>query len=172
MPQRIYQWGTWASIAALTAGSTPQSGDVANITLQNQICPLIYDGVNLVWRAQYRFYATIADLSALAGLYGGDPVYLVDSGQSATWDSVHFVWVWSPLQIAPYTSTVAPSATVDFSASGGFGTYTYAITTNVSTASINSSTGVYTAGTGSAGTDIITVTDQANHSKTASVIVT
>jgi hypothetical protein len=61
---------------------------------------------------------------------------------------------------------------VDFSASGGFGTYTYAITTNVSTASINSSTGVYTAGTGSAGTDIITVTDQANHSKTASVIVT
>ena len=172
MGTRIYQWGTFASIAALTAASTPVSGDVANITLENQICPLIYDGVNLVWRCQYRFYATVADLSALVGLYGGDLVYLVDSGQSATWDSVHFVWVWSPLQLAPYTSTVAPSATVNFSASGGYGTYTYSISTNVSTASINSSTGVYTAGVGSAGTDIIEVVDQDNNSKTASVIVT
>jgi len=74
--------------------------------------------------------------------------------------------------LLPATSTVAPSTIVDFTAYGGYGTYVYSISINNSGGSINSSTGVYTAGSTPLVTDTIKVVDVFGNSATASVVVT
>jgi hypothetical protein len=61
--------------------------------------------------------------------------------------------------------------TVQFSALGGFGTYTFSIHTNVSGGSINSSTGLYTAGA-TPGTDVVRVTDSLGNFTDVNVTVT
>lgn len=76
-----------------------------------------------------------------------------------------------PIILNPTADTVAPLATIQFSALGGFGAYTYSIHTNVSGGSINSGTGLYTAGAG-AGTDVVRVTDAASNHTDVSVVVT
>jgi uncharacterized phage protein gp47/JayE len=58
--------------------------------------------------------------------------------------------------VAP--DTVTDGDEIEFSALGGFGTYTFTIHTNVSGGTINGSTGVYTAGA-TPGTDVVRVTD-------------
>ena len=79
----------------------------------------------------------------------------------------------TPIQLFPASTSVAPSATVQFTAYGGVKTYVYSISVNGSSgSSINASTGLYAAG--SAGTDTILVTDSASpaNTQTASVVVT
>ena len=76
-----------------------------------------------------------------------------------------------PILLTPSSSTVAPAATVQFTALGGYSTITFSISTNNSGGSINSSTGLYTAGA-SPGTDIIKVTDMLGNTATATVTVT
>jgi hypothetical protein len=77
-----------------------------------------------------------------------------------------------PIILNPTSDTVAPSATIQFSALGGYGTYTYSIATNVSGGSINSSSGLYTAGTSSSGTDVVRVTDALGNFTNVNVVVT
>ncbi len=75
-----------------------------------------------------------------------------------------------PIIVTPVSDTVTHGDVIDFSAIGGFGTYTWTLFTNTSTASINASTGVYTAGAGS-GTDVVRVTDGLGNTKDANVVV-
>lgn len=76
-----------------------------------------------------------------------------------------------PIILNPTSDTVAPLATVQFSALGGYSTYVFSIFTNVSGGSINSSSGLYTAGAG-AGTDVVRVTDALGNFTNVNVVVT
>lgn len=75
-----------------------------------------------------------------------------------------------PMILSPVLSTVATGATQTFTGLGGYGTLTYSISVNNSGGSINSSTGVYTAG-GTPATDTILVTDALSNTGTATVHV-
>lgn len=75
-----------------------------------------------------------------------------------------------PIILNPTSGTATVGVTIQFSALGGFGTYTYAVHTNVSGGSINSSTGLYTAGA-TPGTDVVRVTDSLGNFKDANVVV-
>lgn len=78
----------------------------------------------------------------------------------------------TPMILLPQVSTVAPSSTTQFTGYGGTQTgYTYSILVNNSSGSINSGTGVYTAGT-NPGTDTVKVVDSASNSATALITVT
>lgn len=77
----------------------------------------------------------------------------------------------TPIIVTPAATTSASLGTKQFSAIGGFGTYTWSIHTDSSGgASINSSTGLYTAGSGT-GTDVVRVTDSLSNTKDANVVV-
>lgn len=75
-----------------------------------------------------------------------------------------------PMILNPTSSHVASLAMVAFSSLGGFGTLTYSLDSNPSGATINSATGVYTAGAGT-GTDVARVTDSLGNFATATVVV-
>lgn len=76
-----------------------------------------------------------------------------------------------PMILEPTISTVPHGTTKQFTALGGFGTLTYSILVNNSGGSINSSTGLYTAGS-TPSNDTIQVTDSQSHTATATVNVT
>lgn len=76
-----------------------------------------------------------------------------------------------PIILNPTSNTVAHGGTIQFSALGGFGTYVFAIHTNNSGGSINSSTGLYTSGA-TPSTDTVRVTDSLGNFTDVSVIVT
>lgn len=76
-----------------------------------------------------------------------------------------------PIIVNPTSDTVAPAATVQFSSLGGYGTITWSLPTNASGGSINSSSGLYTAGA-SAGTDVVRATDSLGNQTNVNVVVT
>lgn len=75
-----------------------------------------------------------------------------------------------PMILSPVAATATDGDTIHFSAVGGFGTYAFAIHTNVSGGTIDSGTGLYTAGA-TPGTDVIRVTDGLGNIKDANVVV-
>lgn len=78
-----------------------------------------------------------------------------------------------PMILTPSTSTAVHSTgQVQFSTLGGFGTLTYSISVNNSGGSINSSTGLYSAGATHPVTDTVEVTDGLSNTATAVVSVT
>lgn len=77
-----------------------------------------------------------------------------------------------PMILSPPTSTIAAGAAEQFTALGGFGPYIYSFTTNNSGGTINSSTGLYTAGTTPNVTDTLLVTDNLSNTASATVSVT
>lgn len=77
------------------------------------------------------------------------------------------------LSISPPTPTVATGASQTFTGADGSGAgYVYSIQTNNSGGSINSSTGVYTAGATGSVTDTVRVTDSVGNTADATVTVT
>ncbi len=76
----------------------------------------------------------------------------------------------TPLAISPSTATVPAGGHATFTASGGAGGYHFALTTDASGGSVDADSGAYTAGE-SPGTDVVTVTDSAGATKSASVKV-
>ena len=75
------------------------------------------------------------------------------------------------LAVSPSQVTVAAGASQTFTASGGSGTgYTWDLATNNSGGAITAA-GVYTAGATGGVTDVVRVTDSANHTATATVTV-
>lgn len=78
--------------------------------------------------------------------------------------------VITPLRLNPPTSAVASGAAITFVASGGYGTYAYAININNSGATINSVTGAYVAGP-TPGSDQIYVLDALRNVASATVVV-
>lgn len=82
---------------------------------------------------------------------------------------VAYVFSSSTGQVTSTTISVAHGGnTFQFSALGGYGTMSWAVTSG--TGSINSSTGLYTSST--AGTDVVTVTDGASNTATCTITVT
>lgn len=76
-----------------------------------------------------------------------------------------------PLILNPVApASVTDGDTIQFSALGGFGAYTFTIHTNVSGGTINGSTGLYTAGS-TPGTDVVRVTDAASNHTDVNVTV-
>lgn len=78
----------------------------------------------------------------------------------------------TPLVLLPIATTVAHGANVNYSALGGYGAYTYSIAVNNSGGSINSVTGVYTAGSTPLVTDTIKAIDKLGNTITTTVSVT
>lgn len=76
-----------------------------------------------------------------------------------------------PMILSPTTITVAPLGTQQFTGLGGYGTLTYSISVNNSGGSINSSSGLYTAGSTPNVADTILVTDSLSNTATATVNV-
>ncbi len=75
-----------------------------------------------------------------------------------------------PIVFTPMTSTVLSGNTQQFTAAGGYGSYTYSVSTNNSGGSINGS-GVYTAGVSTGVTDTVKVVDAFGNFATATVSV-
>ena len=73
------------------------------------------------------------------------------------------------LTLSPLTASVQTGGTQNFTASGGFSPYTYSILTNNSGGSIDSTSGLYTAGKTAGATDTIRVTDSFGDSSDATV---
>lgn len=76
-----------------------------------------------------------------------------------------------PMQLNPTTGQIASGTTQQFTGLGGYGTLVYSITTNNSGATINSSSGLYTAGVTPNVTDAIKVTDAMGNIATATISV-
>lgn len=77
-----------------------------------------------------------------------------------------------PMILSPTSIVIGPSpATQQFTGLGGYGNNIYSLQTNVSGGNINSSTGLYTAGS-TPGTDIALVTDAFGNTATATIVVT
>lgn len=77
-----------------------------------------------------------------------------------------------PMILSPTTSTILHATSETFTGLGGFGAYTYSISINNSGGTINSGSGLYTAGSTSSVTDTILVTDGVGNIATATVAVT
>lgn len=75
------------------------------------------------------------------------------------------------MQLLPATNSVSTGGQVTFLAYGGYGAYYFSIQTNNSGATINSTTGAYTAGGVGAVTDTVKVTDSFGNTATATVSV-
>ena len=80
------------------------------------------------------------------------------------------VTVQYPLTISPTNTTVAPGGTVEFIAYGGTQPYTFSFVANNSGGSIDANIGEYFAGPAPL-TDVVRVTDAANRTVTATVMV-
>lgn len=78
----------------------------------------------------------------------------------------------APMQLNPIASTVAHTQTQQMTGLGGYGTLLYSISVNNSGGSINSATGLYTAGATPNVIDTILVVDSLGNSGIASVSVT
>lgn len=78
----------------------------------------------------------------------------------------------TPMILSPTSSSVTHSGSEQFTGLGGYGTLTYTFVTNNSGGTINSSTGLYTAGITSGVTDTVRVTDSLAHTADATVTVT
>lgn len=76
-----------------------------------------------------------------------------------------------PMILSPVTSSIFHGTTEQFTALGGYSTLTYSISVNNSGGSINSSTGLYTAGA-TPSTDTIHVVDSLGNAANATVVVT
>lgn len=77
-----------------------------------------------------------------------------------------------PMILSPSAVTIVHSTTQLFTGLGGYGTYVYSMQSNPSGGTVNSSTGLYTAGATPSTTDVVKVTDAFGNTATATVTVT
>lgn len=77
----------------------------------------------------------------------------------------------TPMILSPSTTTVIATQTQQFNGLGGYGTLTYSMASSPSGGSIDSSSGLYTAGSTANVTDVARVTDSLGNTATASVVV-
>jgi hypothetical protein len=105
-----------------------------------------------------------------AGTKGGvsDTIRVTDSASNI---SIATVTVRAALVISPASVVLNAGGAQAFSASGGASPYTFSVVTNNSGATINTSTGAYTAGTKAGVTDTVQVTDSAGNTSNATVTV-
>lgn len=77
-----------------------------------------------------------------------------------------------PMQLSPSSANVIVLSSTQFTGLGGFGTLVYSMLSNPSGGSINSSSGLYTAGSTGSTTDVVLVSDTFGNMATANVTVT
>jgi len=98
-----------------------------------------------------------------------DLVHVADSLGNTTTVSV---LVTEGVSITPPSGSAPPRGSVSFTALGGSGTgFTWSVDPNRSGASVNPSTGAYTAGTEDSVTDVVHVVDSLGNAATASVVI-
>ena len=115
-------------------------------------------------------------INSVSGAYGAgttgsvtDTIKVTDSLSNVVSVSIT---VGAGVTVSPNTATVAPFATKSFSASGGTNTgFVFTLTTNHSGGSVNSSTGLYTAGSTGSVTDVVTATDSIGNVGTTTITV-
>lgn len=76
-----------------------------------------------------------------------------------------------PMILSPSLATVLANGSQQMTGLGGFGTLNYSMQSNPSGGSVNSSTGLYTAGATTGVTDVVLVTDSQSNTATASITV-
>ena len=97
-----------------------------------------------------------------------DLVSVVDSlGNSATAS----IDVGPTVTLAASATSTPPRGALSFAASGGSGTFTYALGANPSGGTIDPTTGAYTAGSAFDQTDVVTATDSLGNSASANIAV-
>ncbi len=79
--------------------------------------------------------------------------------------------VITPMQLIPVSDQIGTGDEITFQAYGGYGAYVYSLSVNASGATINSSTGHYTAGV-TPGSDTVKATDSLGNTITSLVVVT
>jgi hypothetical protein len=94
----------------------------------------------------------------------------LEPSPNETW-SIDNVGVRRTLNLTPASASVLPGGVVNFTATGGSGTLSYAIVQNNSGGTINASTGEYHAGNQCGVTDTIRVTDANNQTADATVTI-
>jgi hypothetical protein len=106
----------------------------------------------------------------VAGRKGGttDVVTATDSTGAV---AMATVTVTAGVSVSPATASVAPRGTQAFTAQGGSGSYTWTLATNGSGGTVDA-TGLYTAGSTGATTDVVKATDSLGNIATATVTVT
>lgn len=98
-----------------------------------------------------------------------DVVKVTDSLGASTTQNVS---VTAGVSISPASASAAPGGSVSFAASGGSGAgFAWSMASNPSGATINSSSGAYTAGSTGSVTDVVRATDSLGNVATASVSV-
>jgi len=148
------------SVFSITAGGGNDGGNPANYvfsTFQNQSGGSLTD--NGDGTAEWD-----------AGPTDGTDIVRVTDLSSATADCTITVLTPPALSIAPTPVSLSPLATQLFTAADGTGPYVFTIHTNNSGGSVNSSTGVYTAGSTPDCSDTVRVSD--TFSGTADAVVT
>ncbi|MDQ4121319.1 MAG: carboxypeptidase regulatory-like domain-containing protein [Acidobacteriota bacterium] len=152
------------SATTITLGGNVSNSGVVDLQGGGAACPetdsiLIRssDTTQRTWTGSGRYRLVDVDVQRMGGA-GTKTVFSgTNSGNNNT------SWVFdsncpTTLSITPSNVGLQTGASQTFTAGGGFAPYTFSILTNNSGASINPSTGVYTAGQ-TAGTDTVRVTD-------------
>jgi len=157
-------------------GTTPPDLAAIRAGLPTLFVPGVAAEVNINQLATYvqqidpNCLVTVAGFSTTSG--GSYTNTLTPSAKNKQFSVTSENIIITPMILSPTTVSVPTSATQQFTGLGGFGTLTYSISVNNSGGSINSSTGVYTAGTTPDVTDTIEVTDSLANTATAQAAVT
>ena len=172
--------GTWSATGSMT---TARDSHTATLLTSGEVLVAggSNEGVPLASAELYGVAGTWSATGSMATVRFGHTATLLPSGtvlvaggfaSSSVLDSAE---IYDPsataLAVSPSQVTVAVGASQTFTASGGSGTgYTWDLATNNSGGAITAA-GVYTAGATGGVTDVVRVTDSANHTATATVTV-
>lgn len=127
------------------------------------------DGVPREWNGTGTFLISDADVKDMAGTAGVVVQNGTNGGNGANWTFLASCPI--SLSIGPNLVSLSPGQGQDFSSIGGVGNHVYSISANNSGATINPTSGLYTAGTNTLVTDTVTVTDELGTTANANVFV-
>lgn len=152
---------TGLSTATVT-GSIASQSLVFNLSTLSDVTSLLFVSDNTL---------QTAGLADIAFEYDEDyaPILTPPSKQNQFVISAENI-VITEMQLSPASAQVSGSQNVQFEALGGYGSYTYTLSLNASGATIDASTGLYTAGV-SSGVDNVTATDVFGNTAVAIVTV-
>ena len=151
-------------------GTIDLQGGGSNCPQTDTILIRSSSGVQRTWTGGGRYRLVDVDVQDM----GGTGTKTVFSGTNSGGNNAS--WVFNSgcptaLSIAPLSANVQTGATQTFTGNGGFPNYTFSISINNSGATINPTTGVYTAGATAGVTDTVRVTDVFGSTREATVNV-
>lgn len=180
----VYDGVATASIAWNESASSVQTKLRAIAGLENILVSSTLSGSKVM-------FLDLSDVASVESL-----IYMIDNTmQSSFPDEItvsydyHFINAITPLskqnqflisydntiitqiQLLPATSTVEAAGTLQFSAYGGYGPYTFTFSSNLSGGTIDDETGEYTAGPTDGVSDTVRVTDAIGNTQIATVTV-